>query len=184
MEYFLFFSPKIASGCSDPGIHFFFCSVFEVCGLSEVLNSVTFSIFSNLLVYVLVYDLLLHIKILCELFADNSTPHTHHTNLNALSISQQESFDGLLKWTETNRIALHPDKSKCMLITTRQTTTITKQQNKTKQRKKKRRKTKRAVQSSAFKYNNEYDSGIYSDEVLGIITDSNLFWIHRVHILC
>ena len=37
LEYFLvvggFFS-KTAPRCSDPGIYFFFCSVFKVCGLS------------------------------------------------------------------------------------------------------------------------------------------------------
>ena len=31
----LFFFPKTAPGCSDPGLDFF-CTVFEVCGLSEV----------------------------------------------------------------------------------------------------------------------------------------------------
>ena len=35
VEVFPFLS-KIAPHCSDPGIDFFFCSIFEVCGLSEV----------------------------------------------------------------------------------------------------------------------------------------------------
>ena len=32
--FFFFF--KTALRCSDPGIYFFFCGVFKVCGLSEV----------------------------------------------------------------------------------------------------------------------------------------------------
>ena len=48
LEYFLFF--KAAPRCSDPGIDFFFCSVFAVCGLSEVIMSL-FQFFPDQLVY-------------------------------------------------------------------------------------------------------------------------------------
>ena len=40
----LFFS-KTVPRCSDPGIYFFFCSVFKVCGLSKVFEFCHFSIF-------------------------------------------------------------------------------------------------------------------------------------------
>ena len=39
------FFPKTAPRCSDPGVDFFFCSVFEVCGLSEVFEFCHFLIF-------------------------------------------------------------------------------------------------------------------------------------------
>ena len=40
-----FFFLKTAPGCSDPGIDFFFSSVFEVCGLSEAFDFCHFSNF-------------------------------------------------------------------------------------------------------------------------------------------
>ena len=46
LQYFLVIS-KTALGCSDPGIDFFFCSVFEVSGLSEVFEFCHFFKFSQ-----------------------------------------------------------------------------------------------------------------------------------------
>ena len=54
LEYFLVvvFS-KTVPGCSDLGIDFFFCSVFEVCGLSKVFEFCRFvNLFLDQLVYV------------------------------------------------------------------------------------------------------------------------------------
>ena len=65
-------------------------------------------------------DLPLYIKTLCELFADDTSLHNHHTNLDALIDSLQHSIDNLIDWTEMNHMALHPDKTKFMLTTTRQ----------------------------------------------------------------
>ena len=60
------------------------------------------------------------IKALCELFADDTSLRDHHTDLNTLHASLQNSLDNLTDWTEMNHMALHPDKTKFMLITTRQ----------------------------------------------------------------
>ena len=47
-----FFFPKTAPHCCDPGIDFFLCSVFEVCGLSEVSELChLFNFFLDQLVY-------------------------------------------------------------------------------------------------------------------------------------
>ena len=40
----LFFFSKTAPCCSDPGTDFFFCSVFEMCGLPEVLEFFFFTV--------------------------------------------------------------------------------------------------------------------------------------------
>ena len=78
----------------------------------SVLGPILFSLYIN--------DLPLYIETLCELFADDTSLHSHHTNLDALIDSLQHSIDNLIDWTEMNHMALHPDKTKFMLITTRQ----------------------------------------------------------------
>ena len=72
----------------------------------SVLGPILFSLYIN--------DLPLCIKALCELFADDTSLHDHHTAW------LQNSLDNLIDWTEMNHMALHPDKTKFMLITTRQ----------------------------------------------------------------
>ena len=61
-----------------------------------------------------------YIKALCELFADDVSLHNHHTNLDALINSLQHSIHRLIDWTELNHMALHPNKIKFTLITTKE----------------------------------------------------------------
>ena len=77
----------------------------------SVLGPILFSLYTN--------DLPLYIKALCELFADDTSLHNHHTDLNILHTSLQNCIDKLIDWTEMNHMVLHPDKTKFMLITTR-----------------------------------------------------------------
>ena len=77
----------------------------------SVLGPILFSLYIN--------DLPLCIKTLCELFADDTSLHDHHTDLNTLHASLQY-VRNLNDWTEMNHMALHPDKTKFMLISTRQ----------------------------------------------------------------
>ena len=72
-----------------------------------VLGPILFSLYIN--------DLPLYIETLCELFADDTSLHSHHTNLDALTDSLQYSIDSLIDWTEMNHMALHPDKTKLWL---------------------------------------------------------------------
>ena len=58
------------------------------------------------------------IKALCELFAGDTFSHDHHTDLNTPHASLQNSLENLINWTDMNHMALHPDKTKSMLITT------------------------------------------------------------------
>ena len=76
----------------------------------SVLGPLLFSLYVN--------DLPLFIKALCELFADDTTIHYSHSNLNTLLLSIQESINNL-QWTELNHMSLY--KTKYMTITTRQT---------------------------------------------------------------
>ena len=70
----------------------------------SVLGPLLFSLYIN--------DLPLCIKALCELFADDTSLHDHHIDLNTLHASLQNSLDNLIDWTEMNHMPLHPDKTK------------------------------------------------------------------------
>ena len=78
----------------------------------SVLGPILFSLYIN--------DLPLYITALCELFADDTSLHSHHTDLNILRTSLRNCIDNLIDWTEMNHMVLHPDKTNVMLITTRQ----------------------------------------------------------------
>ena len=65
----------------------------------SVLGPLLFSLYIN--------ELPLFIKVLCELFADDTTIHSSHSNLNNLLLSLQESINNLLQWTELNHMSLN-----------------------------------------------------------------------------
>ena len=60
----------------------------------SVLGPILFSLYIN--------DLPLYITALCELFADDTSLHNHHTDLNILHSSLQNCIDKLIDWTEMN----------------------------------------------------------------------------------
>ena len=110
-------------------------------------------------------DLPLYIKALCELFADDTSLHNHHTNLNTLMNSLQHSIS-LIDWTEMNHMALHPDKTKFMLITTRQ-----KRQN-------------LVPNLPPLTIKSDVIGEVQNHKVLGITIDNNLSWTPHVNALC
>ena len=59
-------------------------------------------------------------KTFCELFADDTSLHNHHTDLNILHASLQNCLDSLIDRTERNHMAIHPDKTRFLPITARQ----------------------------------------------------------------
>ena len=111
-------------------------------------------------------DLPLYIETLCELFADDTSLYSHHTNLDALTDSLQHSIDNLIDWTEMNHMALHPDKTKFMLITTRQ-----KRQN-------------LVTNLPPLTIKSDVIEEVQDHKVLGITIDNNLSWTPHVNALC
>ena len=124
----------------------------------SVLGPILFSLYIN--------DLPLYMEALCELFADDTSLHNHHKSLDTLMNSLQHSVDNLINWTEMNHMALHPDKTKFMLVTTRQ----------------KRQNLLPNLPPLTIK------SGIIQEvqnyKVLGITIDNNLSWTPHINALC
>ena len=124
----------------------------------SVLGPILFSLYIN--------DLPLYIETLCELFADDTSLHNHHTNLDALTNSLQHSIDNLIDWTEMNRMALHPDKTKFMHITTRQ-----KRQN-------------LVTNLPPLTIKSDVIEEVQDHKVLGITIGNKLSWTPHVNALC
>ena len=124
----------------------------------SVLGPILFSLYIN--------DLLLYIETVCELFADDTSLHIHYTNLDALTDSLQHSIDSLIDWTEMSHMALHPDKTKFMLITNRQ-----KRQN-------------LVTNLPPLTIKSDVIEEVQDHKVLGITIDNNLSWTPHVNDLC
>ena len=124
----------------------------------SVLGPILFSLYIN--------DLPLYITALCELFADDTSLHNHHTHLNILHTSLQNCIDKLIDWTEMNHMVLHPHKTKFMLITTRQ----------------KRQNIVSYLPPLTAKDN--IIEGVQNHRVLGVTIDNNLAWTPHINTLC
>ena len=125
------------------------------------------SILGPLLFSIYINDLPLHIQsALCELFADDTTIHTSNSKLQTVSQTLQTCVDNLIEWTNLNHMALHPGKTKCMVITTRQ-----KRQN---------------LQTPMIppKIQNKAIEEVSSHKVLGVTIDNNLSWMNHINNLC
>ena len=55
-----------------------------------------------------------------DLFADDASLHTAHTQIDTIQTTLQDSINKTSEWCDKNSMVLHPDKTKCMIITTRQ----------------------------------------------------------------
>ena len=51
-----------------------------------------------------------------DLYADDSTLHKSGTNINDIQTRLQNDLNRINSWCKYNNMALHPGKSKCMLI--------------------------------------------------------------------
>ena len=120
------------------------------CGIPQgsVLGPLFFSLCIN--------NLPLFIKALCELFADDTTIHSTHSNLNN---RLQESIDNLLQWIELNHMSLNSYKTKYMTLTTRQ-----KRQN---------------ISSRMPLYTG--NENVATHKVSGVTIDNNLSWTNHVN---
>ena len=81
----------------------------------SVLGPLLFSLFIN--------DLPLHLteeKVSCDLFADDATVHTQDKDINIISSRLQQTLLDVFNWCDKNLMVLNPEKTECMVITTRQ----------------------------------------------------------------
>ena len=81
----------------------------------SVLGPLLFNIFIN--------DLPLSITstdVTCDLFADDCSLITAATDMNCINIKLQDSLTEILAWCTDNQMVLNPEKTKCMVVTTRQ----------------------------------------------------------------
>ena len=122
----------------------------------SVLGPILFSLYIN--------DLPLYMEALCELFADDTSLHNHHKNTRMNSL--QHSVDNLINYTDMNHMALHPDKTKFMLVATRQ------------------KKTKFSAKSAPLTIKSDAIEEVQNHKVLGITIDNNLSWTPHMNALC
>ena len=116
----------------------------------SVLGPILFSIYIN--------DLPLFLTAICELFADDTALHVNNSKLSNVTASLQENINKLTEWSELNHMCLHPQKTKYMLITTRQ-----KRQN-------------LAYDSSPLYIDGTIVEEAKNHKVLGLTIDNNLSW--------
>ena len=130
------------------------------------------SVLGPLLFSIYISDLPLLIKACCERFADDTTIHSSKFNLRKLSESLQElscgdsNINSLLKWAELNHISLHPDKTKFMLITTRQ------------------KRPNLPLKCPPISIGNQTVNEVDNHKVLGVTIDCNLPWSSHMTALC
>ena len=124
------------------------------------------SILGPLLFAIYVNDLPLCIQENCELFCDDTTIHTSHTDVNQISHSLQQSLNTLNQWCKLNHMSLNPQKTKLMLITTQQ----------------KRRSLTCSLPPIFLE--NVCIEEVDNHRVLGIIIDNNLSWSKHIDYLC
>ena len=128
------------------------------CGVPQgsVLGPLLFCIYIN--------DLPLHISnsnVTCDLFADDSSLHTCSPNISQIVSDLQESLNDVSEWSTDNHMVLHPQKTKSMLIATRQ-------------------KHQRAPLELNLTLNDNPIEQISSHKVLGVTIDDEFKW--QIHI--
>ena len=124
----------------------------------SVLGPLLFSIYIN--------DLPLHISNSdCGMFADDTTLHTSNKKLKPLATSLQNTANELQAWSDLNHMALHPQKTEVMIVTSRQ-----KRQN-------------ISLSLPPIQLGNQTLTEVDSHKTLGVIIDNNLSWTKHIHYL-
>jgi hypothetical protein len=130
-----------------------------ICGVPQgsVLGPLLFCIYIN--------DLPLHISnknISCDLFADDSSLHSHSTSISQLQSDLQDGLNDVLDWCNINKMVIHPQKTKCMLLTTRQ-------------------KRQRSSLNLKLQLGNDSIEQVDSHRVLGVTIDEDLNWQNHIN---
>lgn len=126
----------------------------------SILGPLLFSLFIN--------DLPLHITnpdTSSELFADDGTVHCSDKSINNVTNQLQKGLSDIEKWCDNNAMVLNPNKTECMVLTTRQ---------------KHQRQTlclQLTLQGSVIKQVNKH-------KLLGLIIDDRFQWESHINHLC
>ena len=126
------------------------------------------SILGPLLFCLFINDLPLHIEdknTLCELFADDSSIHAHSSNLSTVQLALQHACDDVMHWCQNNEMVLHPEKTQCMVITSRQ-------------------KHQRKPLTLDLKLESTSLRQVHTHKVLGIYIDQELKWQSHIEHVC
>eukprot|EP00745_Piridium_sociabile_P033008 TRINITY_DN5647_c0_g1_i9.p1 TRINITY_DN5647_c0_g1~~TRINITY_DN5647_c0_g1_i9.p1 ORF type:complete len:921 (+),score=13.12 TRINITY_DN5647_c0_g1_i9:226-2988(+) len=138
----------------------------QSCFLTQNVGVPQGSVLGPLLFSLYINDLPLFItKGSCELFADDTSIHSCHSDLNRLSITLQDNVNQLINWTELNHMSLNDKKTKLMLITSRQ-----KRQNIT-------------FGMPPIHIGNKQIDEVDNHKVLGVTIDNNLSWSPHIDVL-
>ena len=126
------------------------------------------SILGPLLFCLYINDLPLAISnpaVSCYLFADDGTLSSANTSVDKLQQVLQIEMDNVSAWSKANRMIIHPDKTKSMVITSRQ-----------------------KHQLSDLRLQLHVDSNkiqsVDNHKVLGVIVDKELRWEQHIHSIC
>ena len=99
-----------------------------------------------------------------DLYADDSTMFASGFKLSEIQVTLQTDLDSVEKWCILNNMSLHPKKSKCMTIGTRQ-----RLQN---------------INQLTLKVNETFLENVTAQKVLGVFIDNTLNWRSHIDYVC
>jgi hypothetical protein len=106
-----------------------------------------------------------HLQVTNELFADDSSLHSSATDIATVETRLQLALDDISDWSRSNRMIIHPGKTKCMAIASRQ---------------------KHQIQPLVLNLHlsSTRIEQVNEHRVLGILIDSELRWSSHINALC
>lgn len=99
-----------------------------------------------------------------DLFADDSTIHRSEKDINIIESSLQENINFISNWCSLNNMSLHPEKSKCMLLSTKHKIMKARPLNLT--------------------VNDVNIENVTVQKVLGVYIDNTLTWDYQITSVC
>jgi hypothetical protein len=122
------------------------------------------SILGPLLFGLFINDLPMAMKnrVLCDMFADDSSLHSTSPDIQTLQNDLQDGLSHVLAWCASNKMVIHPKKTKSMVITSRQ-------------------KHQRSPLQLNLKIGSEVVEQVKTHRVLGVTIDEELKW--QTHII-
>jgi hypothetical protein len=129
------------------------------CGVPQgsILGPLLFCLFIN--------DLPLAIEdssVNCDMFADDNTLHTNGKTIDEVQVSLQRGLNNIQDWCQENKMVLHPDKTKSMVIATRQ-------------------KHQRQQLELKLKIKSTCIEQVQEHKVLGVVLDSEMNWHSHIN---